>query len=293
MSFMNRKSTPRAHTHFREEEVKYDNMLKAIIPVRKRISSAGAKVNRFRASPYVTPPSSKPRMAGIPPSFVGVDGAKHIISKKKDLIRASSSSLPDNAESGCMLEGPKHKVAPTKGQSSEIRTCSYRSCHVVLPAYFRWKTCDRCRSRARERQRKAKLITEEKTREHISTSRTSPAFKYEEELVIPEDWGHLSKEERFQNYMRQLRFAGKLKSVPKVDLSTSEYRSANDLYSALMSVVACSQHNRQSHKSPQRVKLVNFSGHYKVVQENAYPITRERVLREINQAVDGSSLRVR
>lgn len=294
MSFANKKHTPRTHTHFGEDEdVRYVDMLKVITPV-KRPLFAGTKFksNNLKASPYATPPSNKPSAGRTSSSVAKENGLDRVFASREPAV-APGSSLQGHTKSEPPLD--ELAVAQALSANSEKRFCTRKSCHTTLPAYSRWKTCDLCRSKSKQHRQTIKAAKDEKIREVLMENRHSPAFKYEEELRIPEDWSHLSIEERFQSYMSQLRSVGKfrIKSIHAIDFDPSEYRTASDLYEALEHVVVPSQSSPQSHKSPKSVKLVNFQGNYQVVQEADLPITPQRVLQETRKAVDQSFLRVR
>lgn len=296
MSFANKKHTPRTHTHFGEDEdVRYVDMLKAITPV-KRPLFAGTKFksNSRKASPYAIPPSNKPS-AGRTSSSVAKENRLDRVLASREPNVASGSSLQSHTKSQPPLDGLELAVAQVPGAELEKRFCTRKSCYNIVPAYSRWKTCDLCRSKSKQQRQTIKTAKDEKIREVLMANRHSPAFKYEEELRIPEDWSHLSIEERFQSYMSQLRSIGKLriKSIHAIDSDTSEYRTASDLYEAVERVVAPSQSSPQSHKSPESVELVNFRGYYQVVQGADLSITPQRVIQETRKAVEQSVLRVR
>ena len=297
MSFPPRKSRP--SLLFNEaDDVRYSAMVKAISPPKKHfsLSSRTPSSRASKATPYPTPPS-KQTAGRIFPNVIMKDNTRHATPQKRldSPSRPASSEGPDpNLPSN----GQDPAAAKVHGAGSERRVCSRRVCRNELPAYVRWKTCDRCRKQSRDQQRRMRETKDAKIREAMKQQRHSPPFKYEEELEIPPNWSHLSMAERFQSYMSQLRSLGKLKlkagQSHAPEANANEYRTSMDLYDGLASVLISAQPSRHSYKIPTGVpKPVNFRGHYYAVQDRAAPLSRERILAEVNLAEEVALLRLR
>ncbi|KIP10258.1 hypothetical protein PHLGIDRAFT_267407 [Phlebiopsis gigantea 11061_1 CR5-6] len=296
MPFSTRKSTPSTSTHFNEaDDVRHDAMVKALFPPKKGfpMGSRTPSGRVSKAAPYPTPPSTHTAGRLFPNTII-----------KKDARRPTLASGLDPSSRSASSEGPDPNIPPkdfdsavakVHGADSERKKCSGRKCRNELPMYTRWKTCDRCRQRARDQQRRHKVNKDAKIREVLGRQRHSSPFKNEEELEIPPDWSHLSTEERFQNYMSQLRALGKLKARQShaLEADASEHRTSRDLYDALASVLVSAQPSRHSYKTPTILKPVNFRGHYHVVRDHASPLSRERILAEVQLAEDGTFLHLR
>lgn len=269
-----------------EDDVDLSNMLAAISPARRRVSDIPAKLKypkKLRAPPYMTPPTkATPRK---------VESANH---KENTVAAGGSSGVHIKVEKSVEeeLDDFDFDAYFRREENREDRKCSRKQCKAVIPGNQRYKTCDRCRAKSREQQRR---VRDRKHEEQAKQERASSPFKYEEELRIPDEWSHISPDDRFKNYMDQLRAMGKLRSTTlgkrvalgnpaAIAADSSEYRTSDDLYTALMRAVMDSHSGRQKLHRQRPVAPVDFRGCYYVVQNILTPITKYRVSCEADRA---------
>ncbi|EKM51826.1 uncharacterized protein PHACADRAFT_262193 [Phanerochaete carnosa HHB-10118-sp] len=184
-----------------------------------------------------------------------------------------------------------------------VRPCSTKKCSGIVFIAMRYKLCDKCRKRSRDNARRRYLQAKEK-------ARMSSPSKVEDDLPV-QDASALTVEERFGNFMRQLRTLGKLKtailgkrkatddsdspaggsaSVKKAHLDIPEYRTEGDLFGAFAKAVAAA---RLSETPGRFAMLVDFRGCYCVVRDLDDLDAKGRIEKVVDVAIKKARLPIR
>lgn len=323
MSSAHTASTPKKQIVLAEgEDVGFGDMLKHISPARKRqsmpSSSKKPQSSLFTSAPKISKTRTKNygalknlkfkpgRSKEVPSAFSGMPkGLKLQSSLAKEIHEEASDPLKgmkfmNNRAEEVPNETFDASLAREKNADQRARSCSNKWCNGTVPILMRYKLCERCRKRSRDSSRRRSKQLKEKARAELQ--RMSSPFKYEEELVLPQDANTLTKEERFKNFMSQLHEAGMLKScvlgkrkakdgsvsstddspgAKKPHLDIPEYPTADDMYDALIPAVIATTPMPGSRRAP---SLLKFRGCYCVVRDPEDHITRERVEEIVTRA---------